>query len=268
MILALDTGNTHTVIGCINAQGEIVDVFRMETNSRRTEYEYASDIGRILELGHMDVREFEGAIISSVVPPMTDTLCRAVKLLAGVTPLVVGAGLKTGLNIGLDDPGTIAADLVSAAVGAKEKYPLPCVIIDMGTATTFSVLDAGGRFLGGAIMPGVAISLNALTEGTSLLPRIEIIPPKKAVGSNTNDCMKSGVVFGAAGSLDGVLDHFEEELGEQAATIVATGGLAGCITPYCRHRILLDDTLLLRGLYILWEKNKAGTPGRKRGMRA
>ena len=268
MILALDTGNTHTVIGCIDKDGAILDVFRMETNARRTEFEYASDIGRILGLGKMDVGQLEGAIISSVVPPMTETLRRAVTLLAGVQPLVVGAGLKTGLNIGLDDPGTIAADLVSAAVGAKEKYPLPCVIIDLGTATTFSVLDEQGRFAGGAIMPGVAISLNALTDGTSLLPRIEIVPPKKAIGSNTIDCMKSGVVFGAAGALDGVLDHFEQEMGREAATIVATGGLAGCVTPHCRHKIVLDDTLLLHGLYLLWEKNKPGAAdkrGRRRG---
>lgn len=256
MILALDTGNTHTVIGCIDEGGEILNVFRMETNPRRTYFEYAADIGRILELCSVELAQVEGAVISSVVPPMTETLRRAVRLLTGTEALVVGAGLKTGLNIGLDDPGTIAADLVSAAVGAKEKYPLPCVVISMSTATAFSVLDEKGKFRGGAIMPGLAISLNALTQETSLLPRIEITAPKKAIGTNTVDCMKTGVVFGQAGAVDGILDHFEEEIGCSLASVVATGGMAERIAPYCRHKIVMDENLLLRGLFIIWEKNR------------
>lgn len=256
MILGIDTGNTHTVLGCIDEQGNVVKSMRMETNPKRTEYEYASDISRILELYGIDFRTaFEGVVISSVVPDMIEILKRAVKLMTGLHSLVVGPGIKTGLDIGLDDPGQIAADLVASAVGAKNKYPTPTIIIDMGTATTMTVLGKTGRFLGGAIVPGVALALGALASGTSLLPRIELSVPKRAIGTNTVDCMKSGNVFGAIGALDGLIERFEAELGERAV-VVATGGLAKRMTPYCKHEVILDEDLLLYGLYVIWEKNK------------
>ena len=259
MILAIDTGNTHTVIGCIDPDGEIVQIMRMETNLTRTEHEYAASIKLILELNGVDTKAFEGAVISSVVPPLTLVLKKAVKLITGVDALVLGAGIKTGLPIMLDDPGTIAADLVATAVAAKEYYPLPCIIIDMGTATTVTVVDRAGRFIGGAILPGAALSMNALTAGTSLLPTIEIVPPNKVIATNTIECMKSGIIYGAAGAIDGVLDRFTGSLrasGDESWSIVATGGLAGTICPCCRHDITLDPNLLLKGLYLIWEKNR------------
>ena len=259
MILAIDTGNTQTVIGCISPDGEINHIVRMESNPNKTEHEYAASIKLILELNDINLRRIEGAVISSVVPPLTLVLRKAVKIVTGVDALVVGAGVKTGLPIMIDDPGTIAADLVATAVAAKEYYPLPCIIIDMGTATTVTVVDQTGRYISGAIMPGVGLSMNALTAGTSLLPKIEIVPPNKVIATNTVECMKAGIIFGAAGAIDGVLDRFTESLqatGDEEWSIVATGGLAGTIIQYCRNPMILDEHLLLKGLHIIWEKNR------------
>lgn len=267
MILAIDTGNTHTVIGCIDSNGEIVQIMRIESNPFKTEYEYAANMKLILELNNVNLRRIEGAVISSVVPPLTVVLKNAVKIITGIDALIVGAGIKTGLPIMIDDPGTIAADLVATAVAAKEYYPLPCIIIDMGTATTVTVVDQKGRFIGGAILPGVGLSLNALTTGTSLLPKIEIVPPNKVIATNTVECMKAGIIFGSAGAIDGVLDRFTDTLeatGDEEWSIVATGGLAGTICPCCRHKIIMDENLLLKGLHIIWEKNRGG---RRRGKK-
>ena len=210
MILAIDTGNTHTVIGCMEIDGEIEHIMRIESNPYKTEYEYAANMKLILELNGVNLQKIEGAVISSVVPPLTVILKKAVKLITGVDALVVGAGVKTGLPIMIDDPGTIASDLVATAVAAKEYYPLPCIIIDMGTATTVTVVDQKGRYIGGAILPGVDLSMDALTRGTSLLPKIEIVPPNKVIATNTVECMKAGIIFGSAGAIDGVLDRFTE----------------------------------------------------------
>ena len=231
MILAIDTGNTHTVIGCISSEGEILQIMRIETNPHKTEHEYAAGMKLILEMGGIDLKNVEGAVISSVVPPLTHVLRRAVKYITGIDALVVGAGIRTGLPIMLDDPGTIAADLVAA------------------------------------IIPGVSLSMDALTQGTSLLPKIEITPPNKVIATNTIECMKAGIIFGAAGAIDGVLDRFTESLqatGDDEWSIVATGGLAGTICSHCRHNIIMDPDLLLKGLYILWEKNRGGKRREKR----
>ena len=246
MILAIDTGNTHIVLGCIDNKGKISHIIRLETNLKKTEYEYASDIKQILELEEVDRHGFDGAIISSSVPQIIEILRKAVKIITGIDAMVVGIGVKTGLDIVLDDPSTIAAN----------DYPLPCIIIDMGTATTVTVVDVKGRYIGGAIMPGVRLSMRALAEGTSLLPNIEIVPPQKTIASNTIDCMKAGIIYGSAGALDGILDHYIEELGGSTGSIVATGGLASTICPMCRHEIILDNNLLLKGLYVIYKKNK------------
>lgn len=253
MILAVDTGNTHTVLGCIDENGRIVNVFRLQTNQRRTEHEYAADIYRILRLGGIAPKSMTGAILSTVVPSLTNTLRRAILMVTGQEALVVGAGLRTGLDIGLDDPGSIAADLVCTAVAAKELYPLPAIIIDMGTATTVTAVNESGRYIGGVIYAGVGISLEALVKDTSLLPNIEIAPPKKPIATNTVEAMKSGMFYSTVGGLDGILDQFEGEL--QPSTIVATGGLASKVVPFCRHKIILDDYLLLEGLKIIYDRN-------------
>ncbi len=255
MILAIDTGNTNIVLGCIDDKGKVSNILRMETNHRKTEYEYAKDLKMILELTNVDINAIDGVVISSVVPPLIEVLKNAVKIITGLDSLIVGAGIKTGIDISIDDPGTIAADLVATAVAAKNYYPLPCIIIDMGTATTITVVDAQGKYIGGSILPGVRLSMNALAQGTSLLPNIEIIPPQKVIASNTIDSMKSGIIYGTAGSLDGIIDRYLDVLGPDT-TIVSTGGLARVICPYCKNKITIDEHLLLKGLYVIWEKNR------------
>jgi len=254
MILVLDAGNSNIDIGCIE-NGEVLCVDRMETNRRKTESEYAVTMESILRLNGKAPSDFEGAVISSVVPPLTDTLRLAVKRLTGLDAIVVGPGIETGLNIGLDAPDTMGADLVAAAVAAQAAYPMPCVLFDMGTATTVSVMDKTGKFLGGAVMPGLGISMDALSNVTAQLPHISLDPPKKCISSNTVDCMKSGAVFGYASAVDGMLDRIQEELGTPV-TAVATGGLAPKVVPWCRHRVELDSGLLLKGLWLIWIKNK------------
>lgn len=254
MILVLDAGNTNIDIGCIE-NGEVRSVDRMETSRRRSASEYAVTLECILRLNGRTPKDFEGAVIASVVPIVTEPLCLAVKRLTGLDALVVGPGIRTGLNIGLDEPDSIGADLVAAAVAALQDYPMPCAIFDMGTATTISVLDKTGKFLGGAVMPGLGISMDALSCITAQLPHVSLEAPKKCVSSNTVDCMKSGAVFGYASAVDGMLDRIQAELGTPVAA-VATGGLASKIVPWCRHRIETDAGLLLRGLWYIWEKNK------------
>ena len=256
MILAIDCGNTHITFGCMDQASAAAPILRLPTDRMETDYGYAAKMKQILDLQGIDTALFRGAVISCVVPPLTDVLVRAVRMITGLEALVVGAGIKTGLHVCINDPGTLASDLVAAAVAAKEEYPLPCVIVDMGTATTLTVVDEKGRYVGGAILPGVGLSLGALAEGTALLPRIEIRPPRNVIATNTVDSMKSGIVYGTAGSIDGLLDRFTDALGTSPASIVATGGMAHLICPYCRHTIRIDETLLLKGLALIWQKNQ------------
>lgn len=256
MILAINVGNTHTVFGAIDGKNVVKPVMELKTDINQTAYGYAAEMAQIFTLSDIDVSKFEGAILSSVVPPVTEVLKKAVKTLAGLDTVVVGAGVKTGLHIMIDDPGTIASDLVATAVAAKEEYPLPCVIVDMGTATTLTVVDEKGRYIGGSIMPGVGVSLKALAAGASLLPDIDVSKPKKAVASSTVDSMKSGVVYGFAGAVDGILDRFDVELGREPASVVTTGGIASVICPHCKREIQVDEDLLLKGLGIIYAKNK------------
>ena len=212
-------------------------------------------MSRLLEFAHIAPDAIDGAIISSVVPQVTRSLSAAVKMLTGVVPLVADNTIRSDLTVRIDDPATLGSDLLVAAVGALDLYQPPLIIIDMGTATTVTVVDADGAFRGGAIIPGVQLSLSALASNTSLLPSISLDAPPKAIGTNTVDCMKSGSILGTALLLDGMIDRMEAELG-QKATVVATGGLARCIVPICQHEILLNEDLLLNGLAVLYEKNK------------
>ncbi len=255
MILAVDAGNTHVVIGTMDISNEIHQIFRIPTDRLDTDYGYAIKIKEILDFSNIPTDSFEGAVISSVVPSLIDTLKQAVKLITGIDALVVGSGIKTGIKIAIDDPGTIAADLVATAVAAKENYPLPCAIIDMGTATTITIVDKDGVYRGGAILTGPGTSLRALVSATSLLPNIEIKAPKKVLATNTVDSMQCGLIYGTAGSVDGILERFEEENGGPFASIVTTGGLGGVICKYCKHEVIIDENLLLKGLGTIWKKN-------------
>ena len=254
MILAVDAGNSAVTLGCVEGR-DILNLARLETSPGRSADEYAVLMERVLALRGVKLREFEGAAIASVVPPLTEILREAVKLVTGHDALVVGAGVKTGLNIGIDDPSQMGADLVAGAVAALDAHEPPVIIIDMGTATTMTVIDREARVLGGAIIPGVGISLEALASGTSQLPHISLDAPKKCISTDTIEAMRSGSVYGTAAMLDGMIERMEDELGE-SATVIATGGLGGCIIPYCRREITYDKNLLLNGLWALYQKNK------------
>lgn len=254
MILAIDVGNTNIVLGCIE-KGEINSIVRIQTNTRETPAEYAIKLRQLFEVFGIDSRGFEGAIISSVVPSVTEALKEAVKKLTGLDCMVVGPGMRTGMNVRIDDPGTLAGDLVVGSVAAMNFYGSPAIVLDMGTATTMVVIDQNRCYRGGAILPGVKLSYAALAAGTSLLPDISIAPPKKCIATNTVDSMRSGAVFGTAAMLDGMIDRMEAELG-YPCTVIATGGLASSITPYCKRKIICDDDLLLKGLWYLYQKNK------------
>ena len=255
MILTIDMGNSNIVIGGID-DSQTYFVERVTTNRGKTDLEYAVNIKSILEIHNVPVSSIEGAILSSVVPPLNNTILSAVEKICGFRPMLVGSGMKTGLNIIMDNPKTVGSDMIVDAVAAIREYPGPIIIIDMGTATTMSVVDKSGNYIGGIIYPGLRVSLDSLSSNTAQLPSISLDIPKRVIGKNTIDCMRSGIMYGNAGMIDGILDHMEEELGEPA-TIIATGGLSRFVVPLCRHKILYDDALLLKGLMILYEKNKA-----------
>ena len=253
MLLAIDAGNSIVTAGCIESGA--VTARAVFSTARRTADEYATLFAQSFAMRGVMPQGFTGAAIACVVPQLINVLHEAVKLWAGVDALIVGAGVKTGLNIGIDDPSQLGADLVAIAVGALNGYEPPLIIADLDTATTLYVIGPGSRFLGGAILPGAAVSLDALAGTASLLPNIQLEAPRRCIGTNTNDCMKSGAVFGTASAIDGMIDRFERELGGPAR-YVATGALARRIVPYCRHEMEIDDLLSLKGLARIWERSQ------------
>lgn len=254
MLLAIDIGNSNVVIGCLDGD-KTVKQFRMVTDLKKTDDEYAAGMKMILQHNGVDCSTFEGAIICSVVPPLTEIFRNAVKEITGRQALVVGSGIKTGLNIMIENPATLGSDIVAVSVGAMGDYPLPVIVLDMGTATTITVVDKGNKFLGGAIVPGVALSISALSSGTALLQNVQIEAPPKCICTTTTQSMQSGAVFGHASMIDGMIDRFEQELGCKAS-VVATGGIAAKVIPHCRHEVAYDEDLLLKGLNIIYKKNK------------
>ena len=253
MILAIDVGNTNIVLGTIE-NGEINNIMRIHTDTRLTGTEYALKLRQLADFYGFELDEMEGAIISSVVPPVTESLKLAVERTLGKKPLIVGPGMKTGLNVRIDDPSTVAADLIVSSVAATTYYGSPVIVVDMGTATTMVVIDKDGCYKGGAIVPGLKLSYASLASGTSLLPDISILPPKKVVATNTVDCMRSGAVYGTAAMLEGMIERMEQELGYECK-VVATGGLAQSIVGLCRREIIFDGDLILKGLWTLYQKN-------------
>lgn len=253
MILAIDIGNTNIVIGCIE-DDKILFVERLSTNTSQTVLEYAISFKNVLEIYNIRPDDIEGSILSSVVPPITSIVEEAAQKMTGKAPLVVGPGVKTGLNILMDAPGSVGSDLISAAVAGVAEYPLPLIIFDFGTASTVYVVDKNKNFIGGMIMPGIRTSADSLTSRTSQLPKVSLEAPKKVIGKNTIDCMKSGIIYGNAACMDGIIQRINEELGE-TATAVATGGLASTIVPHCKSEVILDNELLLKGLHMIYKKN-------------
>lgn len=254
MILAIDIGNTYIVIGCIGQNG-ISFKERIYTDEKRTAVEYAIHLKILLDLYNADASDITGGIVSSSVPPVTATVCAAMEKLIHKKVLVVGPGIRTGLDIKIDDPGQLGPDLVVGAVAGIAEYGAPLIIIDMGTATTIMVVNEKKQVIGGMIMPGVGVSLEGMSRRTSHLPRISIEPPKRLIGSNTIDCMKSGILYGNAACIDGMVGRIREEL-QAEPKVVATGGMASRIIPYCKEPITIDDELLLKGLKRIYDRNQ------------
>ena len=253
MILAIDIGNSNIVLGGLDGD-RIAFQARMATDPVKTADQYRAELKSMLSLFDLDPRTLEGSIVSSVVPPVSNSIVDAVERLAGHRPLIVGPGIRTGVKIAIDDPAQAGADLVVAAAAVLAEYGAPACVIDLGTATTITALDRNGVFLGGTIHPGVRISLSALTSGTAQLPGISLEAPKKVIGTNTVDSMLAGFLTGTACMLDGMIDRFEQELG-YSLPVIATGGLAKLVMPLCRRSMILDQDLLLKGLREIYRRN-------------
>ena len=258
MIFGIDTGNTNIVIGGLDGN-RMFFTERIATDISKTELEYAILFKNLLDINGISKDEIEGCIISSVVPPLNMVLLGACERILGKKAILIGPGVKTGLNILIDDPATLGADMVVGAVAAKTLYKKqagsrPMIVIDMGTATTITLVDEKHCFRGGAIFPGVKLGFSALVSGTSLLPDIYIEKPKRCIGTSTVDSMRSGAILGTASLIDGMIERMEEEFGKPCAHI-ATGGLAPSVVSCCRHEIVCDDNLLLKGLWAIYQKN-------------
>ena len=254
MILAIDIGNSNIVIGGVK-DDEILFEARLRTETTKTSDQYCVDLKILMDVYGVDTGDMEGVIIASVVPQVLNSIQTAVKKLTGKQSLVVGPGLKTGLDIRLENPNQTGADLVVGCVAALKEHKPPMIVVDMGTATTMVVLDKNGALMGGCICPGVKISMDALTERTALLPGLQLDQPRKAIGRNTIDCMRSGIMMGTACMIDGMIERMEAELGSKT-TVVATGGIAKFVLPMCRNRIIYDKDLLIKGLAALYRDNK------------
>ncbi|MBR0136323.1 MAG: type III pantothenate kinase [Clostridia bacterium] len=254
MILAIDVGNTNIVLGGIE-NGKQVFSARLSSDRNKTSDQYALDIQGIMTMHGFSVSQIEGGIISSVVPYLQTVIPAAVKILTGLDIMVVGPGIKTGLNIRMDNPGSVGSDLIVAAVAARAKYKTPIAIFDMGTATTLSVIASDGAYIGGMIIPGLWVSMNALSSHAAQLPYIDLTGPAALLGTNTVDCMRSGAVIGTASMLDGLVTRLESELGEPVSAIL-TGGLSSLIAPYCTKKFNHEPDILIDGLWILYKKNR------------
>mgnify|MGYP004469341061 FL=1 len=253
MLLVVDIGNTNITLGVFD-NDERKMIARMATLVNKTADQYAVELIQILNIYDVSKEDIDGCIVSSVVPVVTNAIKKALSLIKVKKTLFVGPGVKTGLDIKIDNPAQLGADLVVGAVAAIKLYKMPCIILDLGTATTLSVLDKNGAFLGGPICAGVGISLEALTSKTSQLPQISVETPKSVIGKNSVDSMKAGLVLGSACMIDGLIERVENEIGK-VATVVATGGLAPEVVKNCKKDIIINDNLLLDGLKAIYEKN-------------
>ena len=263
MVLAIDIGNTNIVMGAIseeNGRRRIHFTSRISTDKSKTADQHAVEVKDIFHMYGLDVSALDGAIIASVVPSLSFVFASAIERVIGIKPMMVEPGMKTGLDIKIDNPAQLGSDIVVSCVAAIEKYPTPMCVIDLGTATTMTVVDNKNAILGCLIIPGIRISLEALRTNTSQLQDISLDAPKNLIGKNTTDSMKSGLIIGNAVMFDGVLDRIEKQLGREL-TAGATGDPAQFVIPHCMRDIKIDDNLMMDGLYILYKKNadiKAG----------
>jgi type III pantothenate kinase len=252
-LLLIDVGNTHMVVGVDD--GAHIETWRLSTLASRTADEYRLLLGPLLD-GSLD--GVEGAAVSSVVPPATAALRSALATMTGHDPVVVGPGVRTGMSLRVDSPREVGADRIVNALGAVERYGAPVITVDFGTAITVDFIAEGEEYRGGAIAPGLSISADALVEHTAALRRVDLVTPDHATGRSTVEAIQSGLVFGYAGLVDGLIDRIAAEHDAGGCPLVATGGLADVVTPHCRHEIVIDPDLTLRGLRVVWERNRPG----------
>ena len=253
MLLVTDIGNTNIVIGAVEGENIVFEA-RIATDRKKSSDQYAVSILKILTLNQVQPAEIEDCIISSVVPPVLNAVKTGLGKILRRKPLVVGPGMKTGLNIQLENPGQVGSDRIVIAVAALAEYEAPLILLDFGTATTIEVVARNNTYIGGCIIPGLRTSLDGLTARSAQLPNISLETPDTVICTNTVDCMRSGMLYGTAAMVDGMLERIERELGERA-TVIATGGIAPLIVPLCRRKILMEKNLLLKGLMILYQKN-------------
>ncbi len=249
MILTIDVGNTNTVLG-IYKEEKLVKHWRVSTDKNKTPDEYGTLFYNLFDYSGFDIKKINGIVLSSVVPPVVMVLQKAAKRYFNLEPLVIGPGVKTGINIKMDNPREVGADRIVNAVAGYRKYGGPLIIVDFGTATTFCAISEKGEYLGGAIAPGIGISTEALFKYAAKLPRIELKRPERAIGKNTVMGMQSGVVFGFVGQVETLIDRFKSEL-EEEATVIATGGLVNLITSETDKIDKIEPFITLDGLYYI-----------------
>lgn len=255
MILTIDIGNSNIVVGCMDkTNNTMVLEERIYTDTKKTAVEYAIELSMLFSLHNIDIAKLSGGIISSSVPQVTENVKKAATKLLGKDLLVVGPGVKSGIDIRIDDPAQLGPDLLVGAVAGIKEYGAPLVVIDMGTCTTITVINEKKQVIGGMIMPGVVVSLEGMSLKAAHLPQIAVEPPSKFIGSNTIDCMKSGIVYGHASCIDGMIARIWDEMGTKTP-VIATGGLASIIAPYCKEEVIIDDQLLPKGLLEIYKKN-------------
>ena len=255
MLLVIDVGNTNIVLGVFKEKELLYD-WRISTEKDRTSDEYGLLFEQIFKFNNIDIEELEDVIISSVVPPLMHTLPAMSLKYFNIEPIVVGPGVKTGMNIKYDNPKEVGADRIVNAIAAYEKYGGPLIIIDFGTAITFCAISKEGDYLGGAITPGIKISTEALFMRTAKLPKIEIVKPDKVIGTNTTNSIRSGVVYGYIGMVDYIIEKMIEEMGEDKVNVIATGGFSNLIASESKYIKTIDKLLTLEGLRIIFERNK------------
>ncbi|CAN5603027.1 type III pantothenate kinase [soil metagenome] len=254
MLLAVDVGNNQNHLGAFEGAG-LIESWRFQTRAGMTGDELASRISGFMELSGMSLRQCDALVVSSVVPPLgTQYEEPTPRYLADARCLLVGPGVKTGMAILIDNPYEVGADRLVNAVAAFDRYGDACVVVDFGTGINFDAVSAEGEYLGGAIAPGVEISLTALTERGARIPRIDLTDPASAIGKSTRAAIQSGVVYGFAGLIDGIARRIARELGRDVP-FIATGGLAKAIAPFCETIDAIDDDLTLTGLRLIHERN-------------
>lgn len=254
MLLAVDVGNTQTHVGLFRDE-ELLEHWRFHTSRTATADELAVVIGGLLRLRENSLRDVDAIVVSCVVPTLAQEYDEVRRRYLGGGGALVGPELRTGMPIRIDDPRELGADRLVNAIAAYDRVAAPCIAVDFGTAINYDVVSAAGEYLGGVISPGVEISIEALTQRAAALPKVRLEPPRAAIGKGTREAIQSGVIYGYAGQVDGLVARLREELADEA-TVIATGGWARAIVPHCEQVDELDDLLTLKGLRLIWDRNR------------